>query len=215
MIPMVRRLDLISLRPDAGRSEVEGLCREAREHGCMAVCVPGSRVALAAALLEDSEVKVSALVGFPFGNADGDVKRYEIECGVDAGAQEFDLVVNLGMLKDGNHAALLRELRDGREAAEERPVKAVIELALLSDEELKRVAGVVLEAELQFLVTATGCAVRPTTPGDLLRLREAVGPELGLKAVGMIQTREDAEALVAAGANRLGVFRTGPFLPPA
>lgn len=211
VIPLTRRLDLISLKPDAGRGEVESLCREAMMHGCQAVCVPGSRVALAAALLEESEVKVSALVGFPFGNADGDVKRYEIEAALDAGAQEFDVVVNLGLVRDGNDAALVRELRDLREAAEERPVKAVIELALLAGDELQRLGAAILEAEWQFLVTATGCAVRPTTPADLARVREWVGPELGVKAVGMIQTRGDAEALVAAGANRLGVFRAGPF----
>lgn len=211
-ISMARRLDLIALKPDAGKADVEALCREASERGCQAVCVPGSRVALAAALLEETGVKVSALIGFPFGNAEGDVKRFEIEAALDAGAQEFDVVLNLGQLRDGNDAAMLRELRDLREAAEERPVKAVIELGLLDAEGLRRVGGLILEAEWQFLVTATGCAVRPTTPADLLRVREVVGPELGLKAVGMIHTRADAEALVAAGANRLGVFRAGPFL---
>lgn len=216
VIPMARRLDLISLRPDAGRADVESLCREAMLHQCQAVCVPGSRVALAAALLEESEVKVSALVGFPFGNADGDVKRYEIEAALDAGAQEFDVVLNLGRLRDGDDAGLLRELRDLREAAEERPVKAVIELASVGvGDDLKRVVEAVMEAEWQFLVTATGCAIRPTTPEDLVRIREVAGPELGLKAVGLVHTRPEAEALVAAGANRIGVFQAGPFVAEA
>lgn len=210
---MLRRLDLIVLRPDASRAEIERLCRQAREHECLAVCVPGSRVALAAAILEESTVKVSALIGFPFGTSDSDTKRFEIEAAIDAGAQEFDVVVNPGMLRDQDDRRLLRELRDLREAADERPVKAILELALLSREEMIRGAQSIREAELQFAVTATGCGSRATRPEDVGDLREAAGEELGLKAVGGITTPADAEALVAAGANRLGVFDLKPFLP--
>lgn len=213
-IPLHRRLELISLRPDAARAEIERLCREATAHSCLAVCVPGSRVDLATSFLEDSPVKVAALVGFPFGNADADVKRYEIEAALDAGAQEFDVVLDHGRIKDGDDKALLRELRDWREAAEERPLKAILELTLLHGEDLERAANLILEAELQFLVTATGCAARATTVADIIRLRELVGPDLGIKAVGAITTHADAQALVAAGANRIGAFQASSVLAP-
>lgn len=214
-ISLPRRLDLIVLRPDTTRADLERLCREARECVCQAVCVPGARVALAAALLEESDVKVSALVGFPFGTSDSDVKRYEVEAAIDAGAQEIDLVLNPGWIKDGASAdvRILRELRDVREAAEERPVKAILERGMFNAEEAARVARIVIEAEIQFLSTATGCSGRPTSVEEILALREASGPELGLKAVGGVNTIAEAEALIAAGANRLGVFGLAAFRP--
>ena len=210
-ISLLRRLDLIVLRPDTTQTEFERACREARDAGCQAVCIHGARVALAVALLEESPVKVSALVGFPFGTSDSDVKRYEVESAVDAGAQEIDVVLNPGWIKDRADARILRELRDVREAADERPVKAILERGLFSAEEAARVALIVLEAEVQFLSTATGCSGRPTSIEDILALREAAGPELGLKAVGGVNTAAEAEALIAAGANRLGVFSLAPF----
>lgn len=211
-IALARRLDLTLLRPDATRAEVERFCSEARGAGCQAVCVPGSRVALAAEALDDTSVKVSALIGFPFGTADSDVKRYEVEAAVDSGAQEFDIVLNPGWIKDGLDAFVLRELRDVREAADERPVKAILEMGLVTREEALRVAGIVVDAEVQFLVTGTGCSGRSVGPDFVQALREAVGPDLGIKAVGGVLTPADAEALIAAGANRIGVFALAPFL---
>jgi deoxyribose-phosphate aldolase len=142
VVPIQRRLEWIALRPHASRAELEHQFLEAKRLNCLAVCVPGSRVELAVSLLADSEVKVSALIGFPFGSADADVKRFEVESALDSGAQEVDVVVNHGWLRDGNHGAVLRELRDIREAAEERPVKAIIELGLLSVDEARR-AGLI------------------------------------------------------------------------
>lgn len=212
-IPLHRRLDLICLRPDASRSDYLQLCSEARQAECQAFCVPGSRVELAAELLDGSGVKVAALVGFPFGTSDSDVKRYEVEAAVDAGAQEIEVVLHPGLLKDGADRVVLRELRDVREAADERPVKAILELGVLTPEEIRRAGQLVLEAELQFIVTATGCAARATSATDLRNLREAVGGELGIKAVGGVLNPETAEALIAAGASRVGVFSLAPFLP--
>ena len=215
VIALHRRLDLISLRPDASRADYEKLCSEARRAGCQALCVPGSRVELAAELLEESTVKVAALIGFPFGTADADVKRYETEAAVDAGAQEIEVVVHPGLLKDGADALVVRELRDIREAADERPVKAILELGLLTPDDIRRAGQLILDAELQFVVTATGCAARPTSVDDVRTLREAVGPDLGIKAVGGILSIDAAEALVAAGANRLGIFTVGRLLATA
>lgn len=209
---MIRRLELIALRPDSTRAGIEQLCAAARQHGCMSVCVPGTRVELAATLLDEMPVKVAALIGFPFGTSDTDVKRLEIEAAIDSGAQELDFVVNHGWLKDGNDRAVVREMRDLREAAEERPLKAVIELALLNEDEIRRATLLALEAELQFIVTATGCAARPTSVEDVQALRAIAGPELGIKAVGGIDDIEQARALIRAGANRLGVLSLDPFV---
>ncbi|MGE3310850.1 MAG: deoxyribose-phosphate aldolase [Limisphaerales bacterium] len=210
-IPLNRRIELIALRPDAIRSELETLFKEAREYGCQVVCVTGSRVELAVACLEESPVKVAALVGFPFGAGDPDVKRYEVEVAVDGGVHEIQCVVNPGWLREGLDKALLRELRDIREAAEERPVTAIVEAGMVGTDGLRRAVELVREAELQFLATATGCAARPTTPEEVRDLRDWAGPELGLTAVGGIYTAATALALVEAGANRVGVFSLAPL----
>ncbi|MBL9138527.1 MAG: deoxyribose-phosphate aldolase [Verrucomicrobiales bacterium] len=211
-VPIQRRLEWIALRPNLSRTELEHLCGEAQRCGCLAVCVAGSRVELASSLLAESSVKVSALIGFPFGSSDSDAKRFEVEAAADAGAQEMDVVINHGWLKDGNHAAVLRELRDIREAAEERPVKAIIELGLLSLDEARRAGQIAVEAEIQFLVTASGCSPRATTLEEVRSLREAIGSDLGLKVVGGIHDLPTAEAALGAGANRLGVFELAPFV---
>src|SRR4051794_33959246 len=118
---LARYIDHTLLQPEATREDVTRLCAEAREHGFHGVCVHGSRVELAFSLLEDSDIKVTSLVGFPLGASDSDVKRYETEVAIDQGAQEIEMMINLGRLKDGDHGYVLRELRDIAEAAEERP----------------------------------------------------------------------------------------------
>lgn len=210
-ITLNRRIELIALRPDAVRAELVGFFDAARDYGCQAVCVTGSRVELAVACLAETVVKVAALVGFPFGACDPDVKRYEVEVAVDAGAHEIQCVLNPGWLKEGLDHSVLRELRDVREAAEERPVTAIIEYGMLGPDAVRRAVSLAREAEIQFLASATGCAARPTTPEDIRDLRDLAGPELGLTAVGGIYTPAAAAELIAAGANRVGVFALGPL----
>jgi len=209
-IPLNRRVGWIAIRPDATRNELETHLREARDFGCQLVAVGGSRVALAVERLEDTAVKVAALVGFPFGAADADVKRYETEVAIDAGAQEIHCVAHPGWVREGNLAALIRELRDVREAADERPVTAVFEWSMLDADGMRRAVEATLESEVQFLATGTGCAVRRATPEDLRELREWAGPELGLAAVVGAWSEPEAAALVAAGANRIGVLSLAP-----
>ena len=212
-LPLLRRLVLVALRPNLARAELERLADEARQHDCLALAVHGSRLELVADRLAESRVKVAALVGFPFGAMDSDVKRFEVEAALDAGAQEIHAVVNHGRLKDRNDAAFVRELRDLREAADERPFTAILEMGLLTAEEADRAVQLARDAEVQFVASATGCAARPTSVEDVLRLREAAGPDLGLTAVGGINGPAEAQALVDAGANRLGVFALAPFAP--
>jgi len=205
-IPLNRRVQWIALRPDATRAELVKQLTEVRNFGCQVACVAGSRVEVAVATLEDSEVKVAALIGFPFGSSDGDAKRYEVEVAVDAGAQEIQCVINLGWLKDGWEARILRELRDVREAADERPVTAIVEMAMLTPEEACRAVRLTMDAECQFLATATGCAARQTSVEDVRLLRETAGEALGITAVGGVYGPDEAGALIQAGANRVGVF---------
>ena len=150
-----RHLELTLFAPVATRGNVEKLCAEAREQNFYAVCVNGSRVELARTLTEESDVQVVALIGFPFGASDSDAKRYEAEIAVDHGAHGLDVVINLGRLKDGDSRYVLRELRDIVEAADERPVKAVMETHLLTREETILACKLALDSGAQFVATST------------------------------------------------------------
>ena len=132
---LARYIDHTLLKADATAKEIEKLCIEAREHHFCSVCVNGSWVSHAGHLLEESGVKVVAVAGFPLGAADSDVKRYETEVAIDNGAQEIDVVLNIARLKTGDDAYVLRELRDVAEAADERPVKVILETCLLTRDE--------------------------------------------------------------------------------
>ena len=201
---LARYIDHTLLKPDAQRADIEKLCREAVEHGFYSVCVNGSRVELARSLVEDSGVKVAAVVGFPLGAMDSDVKRYETEVAIDHGAEEIDLVLNIAKLKEGDDAYVLRELRDVVEAADERPVKVIIETCLLTEEEKIRACGLVVESGAAFIKTSTGFSTGGATLDDIKLLRQHVGEKFGVKASGGIRDTQTALAMIEAGATRLG-----------
>lgn len=197
-------IDHTLLKPDATAREIEVLCREAVEHGFWSVCVNSSRVAEAYALVADHGVKVASTVGFPLGAMSADAKRFEVEAAVDDGAHEIDVVLNIARLKDGNDTAVLRELRDVVEAAEERTVKVIIETCLLTRDEKVRACKLVVESGADFVKTSTGFSTGGATTHDVQLLRECVGPKFGVKASGGIREAKIALAMIEAGATRLG-----------
>lgn len=204
MNDIARAIDHTLLRADASASEIERLCAEAREFHFFSVCVHGSRVELARHLLEDTDVKVASVVGFPLGATDRDTKRFETEVAIDSGAQEIDMVLNLGRLKDGEDNYVLREIRDVVEAADERTVKVILETCLLTRAEKIRACRLVLESGARFVKTSTGFSTGGATLEDVRLLRETVGPEFGVKASGGIRDTAAALAMIEAGANRIG-----------
>lgn len=197
-------IDHTLLKPDATAKEIERLCAEAREHRFHSVCVNSSRVVEAHALLLESDVLVASVVGFPLGGMDADAKRYETELAVDLGADEIDVVLNIGRLKDGDEGHVLRELRDVVEAASDRDVKVILETCLLTREEIIRACHLVVDSGAKFVKTSTGFSKSGATIEDVQLMREAVGKEFGVKASGGIRDRATAEAMIAAGATRLG-----------
>ena len=201
---MARRIDHTLFAADATRGDIEKLCAEAREHGFFSVCVNGSRVELARTAMEGSEVRVVALVGFPFGAADPDAKRYEVEIAVDQGAHEIDFVINIGRLKDGDSNFVLREMRDVVEAADERPVKAVLESHLLTREEKILACRLALDSGAQFVCNSTDFHAPDVTVEEVRLLRELVGEDFGVKAAGNIRDARMALALIEAGVTRIG-----------
>jgi deoxyribose-phosphate aldolase len=199
---LARRIEHTLVRPDATRRDLELLCAAARAQGSHGVCVCGSRVELACSLLEDTEVKVTGMVGFPLGAEDADAKRYETEVAIDEGAQEIETVLNVGRLKDGDHRYVLRELRDIAEAADQRPVKVILEMSLLTPEEVRLACELALDSGVHCVCTGTGLRSAATAQ-DVQSLRAAVGEKFGVKAAGLSDA-QTALALIEAGATRIG-----------
>ena len=201
---LARYIDHTLLKPEASLKDIERLCAEARSYNFYAVCVNGSWVTQARHFLDGSDVKVATVVGFPLGATDSDTKRFETEAAIDNGAQEIDVVINIGRLKDGDDEYVLRELRDVVEAAAERPVKVIIETCLLTNAEKIRACRIVLDAGAQFVKTSTGFSTGGATVEDVKLLREIVGEKFGVKAAGGIRDTQTALAMIEAGATRLG-----------
>lgn len=204
---LAKYIDHTLLKPEATRNDIERLCQEARQYGFYSVCVNSCRVELARFFLEDSDVKVCSVVGFPLGAMDGDAKRYETEVAVDEGAHEIDVVMNIGLLKDGENQKVLRELRDIVEAADDRIVKVIIETCLLTEEEKIRACEIILDSGAKFVKTSTGFNSGGATIEDVKLLRKAVGEKFGVKAAGGIGDAKTAIAMIEAGANRIGTSK--------
>ena len=197
-------IDHTLLKADATRAQVEKLCAEASEHQFATVCVNGSRVELAYSLLEESDVQVCTVVGFPLGAMDADAKRYETEAAVDAGAGEIDMVMNVGRFKDSEHDYVVREIRDVVEAADDRVVKVILETCLLSNDEIVKACTLAVQAQAHFVKTSTGFGSAGATLEHIKLMRETVGQFAGVKAAGGICDAAGALAMIEAGATRLG-----------
>jgi len=199
---LARQVEVVLARAEATRADVERLCHQAREQQLYGLCLSTSRLELASTLLEESGVKLTGVVGFPLGATDADTKRFETEAAIDLGAHEIEMVVNLGRLKDQDFRYVLRELRDVVEAADERPVKAIVEFNELTPEEKRAVCELLLDSGAQFLCTGTGFLSAPSV-SEIDSLRTMLGPKFGIKAAGVGEAAL-ATALIQAGANRLG-----------
>jgi deoxyribose-phosphate aldolase len=198
-------IDHTLLAPDATAADIEKLCAEARQFRFHGVCVNGCRVELARHLLDDSLVQVVTTVGYPLGAMSQDAKRFETEAAIDDGAQEIDVVLNTGLLKDRADQAVLRELRDIVEAADDRPVKVILQSWLLTDEQKLRACALAIESGAKFLNTSAGWNGAGATADDVKLLRQCSGQDLAIAASGDIRDFKTAVELLQAGATRLGM----------
>ena len=204
MSELARYIDHTLLKPDATRAQLEQLCAEAAEHQFSTVCVNGSRVEVAYSLLEDCDVQVCTVVGFPLGAMEADAKRYETEVAVDIGASEIDIVMNVGRFKDGEHDYIVREIRDVVEAADDRVVKVILETCLLTNDEIAKACKLVTQAQAHFVKTSTGFGNAGATLEHVRLMRETVGQFAGVKAAGGVRNADEARAMIEAGATRIG-----------
>ncbi len=203
---LAARIDWTFWKAAATSTEVEQICRLAAQQKIRAVGLSGSRVELAYTRLEESGVKTVGLVDFPLGAADSDSKRFQAESAIDLGAQEIEIVLNLGQIKEGNTKAVLRELRDVAEVLDERPLCAVLETSFLSNEEIVTVCQLVTDSGANCISAATGFWPGSLPNAQLVRaMREAVGPRFAVKAMIGSADGQLAQSLFDAGATRLGI----------
>jgi deoxyribose-phosphate aldolase len=197
-------IDHTLLKPEATASQIHQLCEEAREHGFYSVCVNSLFVPLCKKLLENSAVKVCAVVGFPLGAMSTPAKAFETSWAVQNGADEIDMVLQIGSLKGHQEELVEKDIAAVVLAADGRPVKVIIETSLLSAEEKVQACLLSKRAKAHFVKTSTGFNGGGATVEDVLLMKKTVGEALEVKASGGIKNVAMAEALIAAGASRLG-----------
>src|SRR5436190_1481159 len=199
-------IDHTLLKPDASRSEVEKLCREAAEYHFASVCVNPTWVASCARLLHGSAVKVCSVVGSPLGATTPDVKHYETRRALFDGAREIDMVINVGALKSGDLRVVERDIEAVTGPCRESGAlsKVIIEAALLTEDEKVAACTLAKAAPADYVKTSTGFGPGGATAADVALMRRVVGAEMGIKAAGGVRDLESLKAMVAAGATRVG-----------
>lgn len=197
-------IDHTLLKPDARIEAIEKLCDEARRYRFASVCVNPCFVPVCKKLLAGSGVKVCTVIGFPLGATLPEVKRYEAERSVDAGADECDMVINISLAKAHDYDFISREVALVKGGCRGRTLKVILETCLLTDEEIGEAAKAAAAGGADFVKTSTGFSTGGATVKAVKLMRAAVGPSLGVKAAGGIRTMEDAKAMIEAGATRIG-----------
>ncbi len=197
-------IDHTVLKPETTKAQIETLCHEAKAHHFASVCVNPTWVSLCADLLKGTDVKVCTVIGFPLGATLKEVKAHETELAIKAGATDIDMVINVGAAKDQNFDLVYEDIKAVVDAAKGVLVKVIIETCLLTDEEKVKACEASVKAGAQFVKTSTGFSTGGATVEDVKLMRQTVGQDIGVKASGGVRTSEDLDAMVKAGATRIG-----------
>ena len=197
-------IDHTLLKPTATSEDIKLLCKEAIDFDFMSVCINPCYVSLAKECLKGSDVKVCTVIGFPLGANETEIKIKEAELAILHGAQEIDMVINVGALKEGKDDYVYTEIKKLKEVAGKLILKVIIETCLLSDEEKVKACLLAKKAGADFVKTSTGFSTGGATVHDVKLMRETVGKEMGVKASGGVKTHEDLLAMIEAGATRIG-----------
>jgi len=202
---VAKLIDHTLLKADATKAEVAKLVEEAKKYEFASVCVNPTWVSFCAEGLKGTGVDVCTVIGFPLGASTPEVKAFEASDAIANGATEVDMVINIGALKDGDDELVLRDIQAVVNAAKGKAlVKVIIETCLLTDEEKVRASKLSVQAGADFVKTSTGFSTGGATAEDVALMRKTVGPDVGVKASGGVRSEEDLNAMVAAGATRIG-----------
>lgn len=197
-------IDHTLLKPDASQEQIETLIEEAKKYDFASVCVNPTWVNFAAQALKATDVKVCTVIGFPLGANTPELKAFETSDAIQNGANEIDMVINIGALKSRNFDLVERDIRAVVEAAKGTLVKVIIETCLLTDDEKVKACQIAQEAGADFVKTSTGFSTGGATVADVALMRKTIGPDMGVKASGGARSYEDALAFIKAGATRIG-----------
>ena len=197
-------IDHTLLKPDVSQEQIETLIEEAKKYDFASVCVNPTWVSFAAQALKATDVKVCTVIGFPLGANTPELKAFETSDAIQNGANEVDMVINIGALKSRNFDLVERDIRAVVEAAKGTLVKVIIETCLLTDDEKVKACQIAQKAGADFVKTSTGFSTGGATVADVALMRKTVGPDMGVKASGGARSYEDALAFIKAGATRIG-----------
>lgn len=202
---IAKMIDHTLLKADTTKAQIVKLCEEAKQYGFASVCVNPTWVATAAELLKGTDVKVCTVIGFPLGASTPETKAFETKNAIENGAEEVDMVINIGALKDGNDDLVERDIRAVVEAAKGKAlVKVIIETCLLTEEEKVRACQLAVKAGADYVKTSTGFSTGGATTEDVALMRKTVGKNIGVKASGGVRDIKSAMAMIEAGATRIG-----------
>lgn len=205
MLDILGMIDHTLLKPDATKDMIQSLCKEAKEYNFAAVCVNPYNVKTSKEILKDTDVKVATVVGFPLGANTKEVKAFETKDAINNGADEIDMVINIGALKYKDYKTVKEDIEAVVEAAKGRAiVKVIIETCLLTDEEKVKACEIAMEAGADFVKTSTGFSTGGANIEDVKLMKSVVGDKLGVKASGGVRELDTAKKMVEAGATRLG-----------
>ncbi len=210
---MAKYLDDTLLKADATPEQIIAICKEAKEYGCASVCVNSAYVALVAKELAGSDVKTCCVVGFPLGAMTSEAKAFEAKDAIEKGADEVDMVIEVGRAKAGDFDYVKKDIGAVVAAADKKAiVKVIIETCLLTDEEKRQACIAAKEAGADFVKTSTGFSTGGAKVEDIRLMRETVGPDMGVKASGGVRTWDAALAMIEAGASRIGTSSAAGIL---
>ncbi len=201
---MNKYIDHTLLKADAQKAEIKQLCSEAVDYNFKAVCVNPSWVEFCKSELKQSDVLVCTVIGFPLGANTTEVKVFETKDAITKGADEIDMVINIGRLKDQDYDYVLKDIKAVVAAAGDKTVKVIIETALLSDEEIIKVSNLCVEAKAAFVKTSTGFSTSGANVRVVDLIKQTVGDKALIKAAGGVRSEDDLKAMIKVGANRIG-----------
>ncbi|MDP5864919.1 deoxyribose-phosphate aldolase [Streptococcus mutans] len=197
-------IDHTLLKPESRQDQIDKLIREAKTYNFASVCINPTWVSYAAKALEGTDIKVCTVIGFPLGATTSAVKAFETKDAISHGADEVDMVINIGQAKSGHFAFVEEDIRAVVEASGDKLVKVIIETCLLTDKEKIKVCQAAVAAGADFVKTSTGFSIAGARLDDVRLMRQTVGPDVGVKAAGGTRSLEDAQAFIEAGATRIG-----------
>lgn len=203
---ILKRCDHTLLKPDAGWNDIRGIIDDGIKFEVASICIPPCYVKRASEYA-GGRVKITTVIGFPHGNETTDTKVFQAQCAIKDGAEEIDMVINIGEIKSGNEEYVLNEIRKVREVTENHILKVIIETCLLTEKEKVAACNIVSSSGADYIKTSTGFSAGGATFEDIILMKENISPDLKIKAAGGIKSLEDAEVFIGLGADRLGTSR--------